>query len=459
MQTAPVTSSVQRSSHVCWNYWRALRIAHMPILSDLSELAHNNGVAVVAARSVRPRRSNLMKRSLVFAAVVAAGLVIPRSAGAQPPGGGDSGRGDRGGRGFGDPSQFFDRLSGGKNVIIIDQLDDRMKGMAQRMASAAGITNGQITREQFNTAMESFRAQRGMGRGFGGPPGGAPGGSPAGDAQSGQGGRGDKLSPEQIDRMAEDNFRKHDKNNTGQLEFDEMPDNLKSSLSKYDTNRDGTISLEEYKPYYRDRIEAKMADRPQGSADGGQSATPEGLPPAPEPASAQEEEKKATVYRTGKMPKELPAWFVEMDVDKDGQVGLWEWVRVRGPEAVDQFRAMDRNDDGLLTVDEVLSYTRLNSKSQGGEAIASNSPGEAQTRGVTSAEVSVSSPGGPGGGRFRGGPGGWGNSPGAGGDAAGGMQGPRRGGGPGGGGFDRRTRGGGEGTDSRANSDAGPPHG
>jgi Ca2+-binding EF-hand superfamily protein len=403
-----------------------------------------------------------MKRILVFAAVAAAGLVVALPAGAQPPGGGDYGRGDRGdrgGRGFGDPSQFFERLSGGKNVIVIDQLDERMKGMAQRMAAAAGITNGQITREQFNSAMEAFRAQRGMGRGgFGGPPGGgAPGGPPSGgDSQNGQGGpgRGGQMTPEQMDRMAEDNFRRHDKNNTGQLEFDEMPDNLKSNLAKYDTNKDGIISLDEYKPYFRDRMEARNAERAQSASENGQSANAEGLPPAPESGPVQEEEKKATVYRTGKMPKELPAWFVDMDIDKDGQVGLWEWVRVRGSgsESIELFRTMDRNDDGLLTVDEVLSYARLNSKSTGDTAVASITSGDDRSRGAAVAEVTITGGGQEGGRRFRGGPGGWGggppgwgNSPGGNGDGSTGMQGPRRGGfggGPGGGGgFDRRNRG------------------
>jgi Ca2+-binding EF-hand superfamily protein len=413
-----------------------------------------------------------MKKVLVIAVIATAGLMVALPAGAQPPGGGDYGRGDRGdrgdrgGRGFGDPSQFFDRLSGGKNVIIIDQLDERMKGMAQRMAAGAGITNGQITREQFNAAMEAFRAQRGMGRGgFGGPPGGGgPGGNPTGsESQGGQGGpgRGGQMTPEQIDRMAEDNFRKHDKNSTGQLEFDEMPDNLKSNLAKYDTNKDGIISLDEYKPYFRDRMETRNAERGQNATEGGPAANSDALPPAPESAPAQEDERKATVYRTGKMPKDLPAWFADMDVDKDGQVGLWEWVRVRGSgsESIELFRTMDRNDDGLLTVDEVLSYARLNTKSPGDAAVASIVTGDDRSRGAAVAEVTITGSGQDGVRRFRGGQGGWGggppswgNGPGGTGDGTNGMQGPRRGwgGGPGsgpGGGFDRKSRGG-EGRDN-----------
>ncbi|HEX4591201.1 MAG TPA: EF-hand domain-containing protein, partial [Gemmataceae bacterium] len=269
-----------------------------------------------------------MKRSLRFAAVCAALLVVPLAVNSQPPGG-DGGRGGRGGfgggrgpggGGFGDPSQFFDRLANGKDVIVIDQLDDRMKMMAQRMAQTAGITNGQITRDQFNTAMESFRAMRG---GRGGPPGGGDGKSAPAAAPA--------TSGEDTDRHAEDSFRKHDKNNDGQLDFNEMPDSLKSGLANYDTNKDGLINLDEFKSYYRDRIQLRMQE--QGQAGGQASA--DGLPPAAESGPLpEEEEKRQTVYRFGKLPKEVPAWFAEMDVDKDGQVGLWEWVRVRGSQSI-----------------------------------------------------------------------------------------------------------------------------
>src|SRR5205807_8961735 len=96
---------------------------------------------------------------------------------------------------------------------------------------------------------------------------------------------------------------------------------------------------------------------------------------------------RATVYRFGKLPKELPAWFAEIDTDKDGQIGLYEWVKAG--RNVDEFRAMDRNDDGLLTVDEVLGYVRMTTKSPGNDAVAA-----------------AASPGGDD--RSRGGPGGFG---------------------------------------------------
>ncbi|HEX4592297.1 MAG TPA: EF-hand domain-containing protein, partial [Gemmataceae bacterium] len=325
-----------------------------------------------------------MKWSLRLSAVCTALLLVPMVVNSQPPGGEGGGRGGRGNRGFGgpsdggqgggrggfgDPSQFFDRLSGGKNVIIIDQLDDRMKMMASRMAQTMGVTNGQITREQFNAGMEQFRAMRGN-RGQGGPGGPGGGGQTVEVRVTGSPpGRPGEMSAEDMDRHAEDSFRKHDKNNDGQLELNEMPDSLKTTLANYDTNKDGLVSLEEFKGYYRDRIQMRMQEQGQGQP--GQAPPADGLAPTTDIAPALEEEKRTAVYRFGKLPKEIPAWFVEMDVDKDGQIGLWEWVRVRGANSIDEFRAMDRNDDGLLTAEEVLIYVRANTKSPGNDAVAS----------------------------------------------------------------------------------------
>src|SRR5262249_6563594 len=80
------------------------------------------------------------------------------------------------------------------------------------------------------------------------------------------------------------------------------------------------------------------------------------------------------VYRAGKLPKELE-WFQKLDLDGDGQVGLWEWVKAG--KSVGEFREMDRNDDGFITAEEVFFYARLHNRApSAGMAVASNnSPG------------------------------------------------------------------------------------
>jgi Ca2+-binding EF-hand superfamily protein len=61
---------------------------------------------------------------------------------------------------------------------------------------------------------------------------------------------------------------------------------------------------------------------------------------------------RPTVYRANKLPKGLPEWFERLDADKDGQISLVEWRKAGMP--LTDFAKWDRNDDGLLTYDEVL---------------------------------------------------------------------------------------------------------
>ena len=111
------------------------------------------------------------------------------------------------------------------------------------------------------------------------------------------------------------------------------------------------VPTEDVKVQAREYQKSRMAHR----GNGGQNP-----PSILEPVKPIKEEKGATVYRTGKMPKELPAWFEEADKDKDGQVGLYEWKATGKP--VREFMAMDQNGDGFLTAEEVLRYQRATSK-------------------------------------------------------------------------------------------------
>src|SRR4029077_16432070 len=81
----------------------------------------------------------------------------------------------------------------------------------------------------------------------------------------------------------------------------------------------------------------------------GGDATPSMIPGSEQP---EEEDRKPVVHRAGKLPKELRAWFKELETDGDGQIGLYEWKASGRP--LDEFMKMDRNGDGFLTVEEVL---------------------------------------------------------------------------------------------------------
>src|SRR5205814_3625814 len=123
----------------------------------------------------------------------------------------------------------------------------------------------------------------------GGPPGG-PGSS-----------RGGPMSPEQIDRMAEDYMRRHDKNGDGLLQVTEMSDRLRPVWEKYDANKDGAIGLDEVEAYLRDRDqtrvqEAASAAPPAQPGEPAPAAPADGLPPAAVGGAVQEEERRPVLY-------------------------------------------------------------------------------------------------------------------------------------------------------------------
>jgi Ca2+-binding EF-hand superfamily protein len=284
--------------------------------------------------------------------------------------------------GFGDPGQLFDRFSGGKNVWIrTDITDPRRQMFFDRVAQSLGITNGQITREQFSTAMQQMRSSPG---GKGSTNNGPSQASPPAVSQPAAAATGQPLS---FDQDAEQQFKRRDRNGDGFLNADEMSGKLKAELARWDRNKDGLIDLNEYKAYLKDRMLQRALTVP------GQSGAAANIEP--------EEAPRPEVYRAGHLPKGLPAWFTELDTDKDGQVALYEWHKAG--KSVPEFEAMDRNSDGFLTVEELLYYQAALAKK--GESTPAPQ--------VTSLANSKSTPGvsatkGPS--RFRGAPPGTGDS-------------------------------------------------
>ncbi len=151
-------------------------------------------------------------------------------------------------------------------------------------------------------------------------------------------------APKSVDvlRQRQPDFAFHDRNGDGFLNQDEMPDELKAELSKWDTNRDNLIDLDEYKYFYG-------AQRQRRRQDGHQTNVPSTIIREEEDLDA-----RPILLRVGKLhaAKELPAWFLTLDTDKDGQVALWEWRRAG--KNLDDFREWDRNDDGYITPEEAI---------------------------------------------------------------------------------------------------------
>jgi Ca2+-binding EF-hand superfamily protein len=185
-------------------------------------------------------------------------------------------------------------------------------------------------------------------------PGGGPGtADPNGNPQSSPGapanGPGDWTA--NADRWAEGMFRRLDQNGDGLLNYDEMPESLRAERDKWDTNKDGFIDLNEFKAYFQAAMQQRLAD------NGGQWPQPwqGGYAPGITAAiTVPEEDRRPVVFRVGSLPKELPAWFKQLDTDNDGQIGLYEW-KASG-KSIEEFQKIDRNNDGFLTVEEVLRY-------------------------------------------------------------------------------------------------------
>jgi EF hand len=137
----------------------------------------------------------------------------------------------------------------------------------------------------------------------------------------------------------------------------------------------GRLTREQFALYMGERTAERQAAR--AAANPGGDATPGASPPGASspgsdpvftPSPPPEEEKRPVVYRAGNLPKELPPWFAQLDEDKDGQVGLYEWKKAGRP--LNEFQAIDLNGDGFITVEEALRYTKTQGKN-----IASAAPG------------------------------------------------------------------------------------
>jgi hypothetical protein len=189
--------------------------------------------------------------------------------------------------------------------------------------------------------------------------------------------RNGKLPPgtvsaeDQVDRAVK-LFRDFDRDGDGRLNRDEGPDALRDQWLRWDRNADGFIDFPEYGNYFQAHLRS-ISDRvasgeiainlPRGATLPSQPPPPLPLSPAmPQtaPQGTQNQPQQPVAIRFGKLPPGLPGWFVQFDTDKDGQVGLYEW-RAEG-RPVDEFTAMDRNGDFLLTPEELLRFVAQRSR-------------------------------------------------------------------------------------------------
>jgi hypothetical protein len=222
-----------------------------------------------------------------------------------------------------------------------------------------------------------------------GPPGGGgyPGGG-GGRRGGGGGGRG-------FDPGAWFDMRANGRTSVPISEFANPRDPDASQLQAWAAQQGitgGQINRDQFSQYLQERMAARGAGGPGGGRRGGGGgpgstppgpsgapgvpseggAAPGGAVPQGAPVPPEEEEKPVTFHRPGKLPKGIPDWFAKLDTDNDGQVGLYEWKEAG--RSLEEFRKIDRNGDGFITVDEAMRVAKANvpaGKSDGGNSARS----------------------------------------------------------------------------------------
>jgi Ca2+-binding EF-hand superfamily protein len=251
-----------------------------------------------------------MRRVLVPAALVALALLLyPLEALAQGSGGRD-------------PARIFARFAKGRSSVPVSELQsgNAMQDALAQYAKDKGLS--ELTAENIAGFPEWRQNRKSQG-------------STEGDA-------GD---PDKLKAKVERNFKQMDRNQDGYLDSSEIRPAFKD-LMNYDRNGDGKISLEEFTAYMEARSQGRQQQEP---------ANKKGTTTKVEPG--REGERKITVYRAGKIPKEAEGLFKQLDTDGDGQISLYEWVQAKRP--LEEFQEFDRNDDGFITVEEYLRHQRL----------------------------------------------------------------------------------------------------
>jgi hypothetical protein len=253
-----------------------------------------------------------------------------------------------------DPNAMWDMFARGQDSIDLN--DPQFSRWKERMIQRGEPLppNGILTRQMFVEGMQQRMAASG-----GGAPGGGPmvvtinsqGGPPMGGGYGGDRG---------LERLMQQDINPKD----GKISRDEADRMLQPNFDKIDFDRDGFITLEEYRGYYANQQGGGGGGRDRGQGGdrgpGGYGGGPMGEGNGDRGYGGRDdfrgtEETKPVAMRYGHLPKDLPSWFDRDDGNKDGQVALHEW-RLSGKK-LEEFYTYDLNGDGLVTADELLRFS------------------------------------------------------------------------------------------------------
>ncbi len=140
-----------------------------------------------------------------------------------------------------------------------------------------------------------------------------------------------------------------DANQNGRIdqeEIDRIPGRFREMMKARGFKIDAGESVDDVRERTRRRFEDERRRREEDrdSAEGSSGRENRSTPP---PLFKPRERERMTL--------DLPEELVEVDSDRDGQVGLYEWIVARRDE-LELFDRMDRDSDGLLTPGEVVAW-------------------------------------------------------------------------------------------------------
>jgi len=316
------------------------------------------------------------------------------------PGGGTFG--GRGGRPFGGPDAFLNRLdANGNGMLDPDETQGRASFFLRRFVPDADLSKP-ISIDKLKRMMEQARAR--------GPrPPGPPGGTdrndrdrstsslPGNSAEPLVPGFGNEFNeiavlgfgedPEDVllrskitdddKRRADYYFQRYDTNRDGSLRREEIRWSRRLADFRADADGDGEITKDELCMHLaRQRMEEESRNRERSSSDAGNGSGRQGHErSSPEDRSrgwgrrdgryGQRETDSTTKSRNResyrflspqeRLPANLPEWFRERDADHDGQVMMAEYASDWSDSLAAEFERLDANGDGVIIPGECLA--------------------------------------------------------------------------------------------------------
>lgn len=321
-------------------------------------------------------------------------------------GGGDRGGGDRGGsRGGFDPSSFLDRLDANGNGVLDP---DEQQGPASFLIGRLQQTDPSIVSGRpipIAKIKEGFEKMRGGSSVSTDPRSSGASSQAAGDAalmaELLVPGFGDELAPMPLmgfgpkaemlavpvtdaDRNeAGESMRRYDRNRDGFIAKDELSSRMSGNPLDFDRNRDGKLSLDE--------LAVRYARKREGEEDAKKQKDKAKVPAKTTSAEVVDVFNGRKSYRLtdGRKPPEgLPGFFIDKDVNGDGQVTMAEFAADWNDETIVQFFDSDFNRDGVITRDEAIRAVENGPASQ---VMPSTSPSSTTTA-PSSTAASASGP-------------------------------------------------------------------